>query len=263
MTSWRDVLKIHHAAAEFPRPDEKGQKELAGDIKRNGQHEPVTLFNIGGEILLGDGITRLDVQEQILGQIVVDADGKLTVSHRVVELPDDKAAIAYVASLNLHRRHLTAEQKRKIVARLLAANPEKSDRAIAETVKVDHKTVGAVRAEKEAAGEIPQSKERTGADGKKRKPPKKVKTAPLPPPPPLPPSAPPLPPSLAATLAAHQAVVAKSRDDVGPTSSGEAERLRARNEELEREVMRLKRINSALESEIEELKTELARRAAA
>jgi ParB-like chromosome segregation protein Spo0J len=70
--------------------------------------------------------------------------------------------------LNLHRRHLTREQKRELVARLLVAESEKSDRAIATTVGVDHKTVAVVRAEKEAGGEIPHQKKRTGRDGKKQ-----------------------------------------------------------------------------------------------
>lgn len=46
-------------------------------------------------------------------------------------------------------------------------------------------------------------------------------------------------------------------DDVGPDSVGEAERLRARTEELERENHRLRLENIALRSEIEELRARL------
>ena len=46
----------------------------------------------------------------------------------------------------MHRRHLTAEQKREIVAKVLKAQPEKSNRTIASQTKVDHKTVGSVSA---------------------------------------------------------------------------------------------------------------------
>ncbi|MFC5753393.1 hypothetical protein [Actinomadura rugatobispora] len=38
----------------------------------------------------------------------------------------------------------------------LAADPSQSNRAVAETVGCDHKTVGSVRAEMERDGEIPQ-----------------------------------------------------------------------------------------------------------
>ena len=48
---------------------------------------------------------------------------------------------AYVTSANIHRRHLTAEQKRELIAKLIEADPTKSNRQIAKTVKVDHKTV--------------------------------------------------------------------------------------------------------------------------
>jgi hypothetical protein len=56
----------------------------------------------------------------------------------------------------------------------LKATPEKSNRQIAETAKVDHKTVASVRAEKQATGEIPQLTKTTGKDGKQRKSPTKT-----------------------------------------------------------------------------------------
>jgi hypothetical protein len=75
---------------------------------------------------------------------------------------------AYVISANLHRRHLTAEQKREIVAKVLKAQPGKSNRTVAKQTKADHKTVASVRAEKQATGEIPQLDKTVGADGKAR-----------------------------------------------------------------------------------------------
>src|SRR5262249_50204466 len=50
--------------------------------------------------------------------------------------------------------------------RLLKANPEQSDRAVAKLARVDHKTVASVRAE-QANGEIPHKPERTEASGRK------------------------------------------------------------------------------------------------
>ena len=74
--------------------------------------------------------------------------------------------IALVVSLNIHRRHLNAEQKRELVAKLLQAQPEKSNRAVAEQAKVDHKTVGSVRDRLEGRGEIPHVAARTDNRGR-------------------------------------------------------------------------------------------------
>ena len=80
---------------------------------------------------------------------------------------------AYVISANIHRRHLTAEQKRDLIAKVLKATPDRSNRQIAETVKASHVTVGAVRATLESTGQIDQLKKTIGKDGKARKPPTK------------------------------------------------------------------------------------------
>jgi ParB-like chromosome segregation protein Spo0J len=70
--------------------------------------------------------------------------------------------------LNLHRRHLKREEINKVLARRVKANPELSDRAIAGSVGVDHKTVAPVRASLERSGEIPHIATRTDRKGRKR-----------------------------------------------------------------------------------------------
>src|SRR5262249_50024843 len=75
---------------------------------------------------------------------------------------------AYVISANIHRRHLTTEQKRELITKLIKAAPEKSDRQIAAAAKVDHKTVGVARARVEGRGEIPHVEERTDTKGRKQ-----------------------------------------------------------------------------------------------
>jgi len=55
-----------------------------------------------------------------------------------------------------------------LVARLLKAAPEKSDRQIAESIHVDHKTVASVRAKQEARGEIPHVETRTDTKGRRQ-----------------------------------------------------------------------------------------------
>src|SRR5262249_5900996 len=51
---------------------------------------------------------------------------------------------AYIISKNIHRRHLTPEQRRELIAKLIAAQPEKSDRQIAEEARVDKNVVSRV-----------------------------------------------------------------------------------------------------------------------
>jgi hypothetical protein len=136
----------------------------------------------------------------------------------------------YVISANIHRRHLTNEQKRDLIGNLLKADPEKSNRQIAKLTKADHKTVGAVRSEKEGRGEIPHVKKRADTKGRKQPAEKKPRNA------------------------APQ-VSAIDRNDIGPNSHSEIERKLARGRQLEAEVHRLERENIALKNEIEELKT--------
>jgi protein gp37 len=73
-----------------------------------------------------------------------------------------------VLSLNVHRRHLTAEQKRDLIAKILKRQPDTSDRHIGETVKADHKTVAAVRSEMVERGEIPHVETRTDSKGREQ-----------------------------------------------------------------------------------------------
>jgi transposase len=146
---------------------------LATDIKKNGLRNPTTIVEgeDGNPILL-DGRNRLDALE------LLDDEERLNLRNCLVFEQRDRESLepyAYVVSLNIHRRHLTGEQKRDLIAKLLKAKPETSNRQIATQVKVDHKTVATVRKEKEATGEIPQLKERTGKDGKARKQPAKKK----------------------------------------------------------------------------------------
>src|SRR5262249_48331951 len=48
--------------------------------------------------------------------------------------------VAYVISANIKRRHLTTEQKRELIAKLIKAQPEKSSRQVAKVVGVSHTT---------------------------------------------------------------------------------------------------------------------------
>src|SRR5690606_19296229 len=71
----------------------------------------------------------------------------------------------HIVTLNVRRRHLTNEQKRKWAEWFLRRHPEWSNRRIAAEVGIDDKTVGAVRDRLESGAEIPHQTERVGKDG--------------------------------------------------------------------------------------------------
>jgi hypothetical protein len=187
---WRNVLKVHPACEAFPSISDEELKALAADIKQNGLQQKIVLWrdeNTSGESLL-DGRSRLDAME-MAGLPIFEMEtlemptsmgNKLRVpcevraSHRLkgfpndVKRPPDETPESFVLSANLHRRHLTAEQRREVIAARLQANPEMSNRQIAAEVKVDHKTVAPVRGGLEGRGEIPHVATHTDSKGRKQ-----------------------------------------------------------------------------------------------
>jgi len=80
----------------------------------------------------------------------------------------DEAAWFAVSTNQTHGLRRSNEDKAKAV-KMALAHPNgvgMSDRAIAEHVGVDHKTVARCRREMESTGEVPQSTKRTGRDGR-------------------------------------------------------------------------------------------------
>ncbi|MBR0742276.1 hypothetical protein JQ581_35605 [Bradyrhizobium liaoningense] len=162
--SWRDVLPIHPAAEVVPPMSEQELRDLGDDIQKNRLHEGVALFE--GQLL--DGRNRLDAME-LVGVSLLTGDGKINWENIPHHNVSGKDPVSFVMSKNVQRRHLSAEQKQEAIAKLLILAPEKSNRQIAATLKVDHKTVAAVRARKQSTGEIPQLRERIGRDGRRRR----------------------------------------------------------------------------------------------
>lgn len=75
---------------------------------------------------------------------------------------------AHAIALNLQRRQLTREQTRGLLAELVKAEPERSDRQHATAAGVSPTTVGAVRADLVARGQLSKLDSRIGADGTTR-----------------------------------------------------------------------------------------------
>jgi hypothetical protein len=166
MPSWRDVIKIHPAAELFPLMSADEVKALGEDIKKHGLREQIKVlskwvkssdgFSPAIELVnvLIDGRNRLDAMEAA-GISIFRMDGHLEDSYfHAISSKEVTDAYAYVISANIHRRHLTAEQKREVIAKLIKATPEKSNRQIADQVKVSHPHVAKVRAELEKTGDV-------------------------------------------------------------------------------------------------------------
>jgi DNA N-6-adenine-methyltransferase (Dam) len=165
--SWRDHLRIHPACELFPPlpPDEL--RELGEDIKRNRLQERAKVMRQGDNFVLVDGRSRLDAIE-VAGLPIQVFVGSLLNNKFFEEVEGDVDPFDYVVSMNIRRRHLTGEQKRGVIAKLLKAKPERSNRQIGKQVGASHHTVSDVRSDLEATGQIAQLDKTTGADGKSR-----------------------------------------------------------------------------------------------
>ena len=201
--SWRNRIQVHPAADLFPMMRDDELDALAKDIEENWlQHAVVlwtpTLFEklprrgenrFPKEIYLLDGRNRLEAIER--GN--ADPEERYEAIENALHVPlyeaggatllyGDTDPYAYVISANAHRRHLTRDQKHELIEKLLKAQPEKSDRQIAATVKASPSTVGTVRTELEKAGDVSKLDTRTDSVGRqqpalkpRRKPPRETR----------------------------------------------------------------------------------------
>jgi hypothetical protein len=146
---------FHPLAGMFPLLEGKDFDDFVADI---GKHELQNDIDTWQGMIL-EGRNRALACQQL----------GIEPRYHECRFQDEAGARAYVISQNMHRRHLTAGQKRDIIAALLKADPAKSNREHARTAKVSHHTVAAVRSEQETTGQIAQLKKTVGADGKARK----------------------------------------------------------------------------------------------
>jgi hypothetical protein len=155
------AVQFHPLASIFPLMEGAEFDALVADIKEHGLCQPVVTL---------DGLV-LDGRNRLLACLKAD------IAPRFVNGDDwitDPAA--YVISINIRRRHLTSKQREELFIKIIALAPEKSDRQIAASIGVDHKTVGAARAKGEELGSVPQLKKTVGKDGKSRPPKRKKST---------------------------------------------------------------------------------------
>ena len=141
-------------------PEDKFQA-LKEDIGDNGVQNPVVLDE-NGEIL--DGHNRVRAWTELKQEGVDVPDYPTVVLTGMTE--DQKRQ--YVRKSNILRRNLTPKELRECIADQLKETPLLSDRMIAKAIGVSPTTVGKVRAELEACGELSAVDSSIGADKKIR-----------------------------------------------------------------------------------------------
>lgn len=142
-------LEFHPLANFFSVLEGDEAKQLQDDIQVRGLQFPIVLYQ--GKIL--DGRNRYNA-------CVV-----LGIEPKTIQYEGDDPE-GFVLSANLHRRHLSREQRRELIARLLERHPDITSRKLAGELGVSHATVEKIR--KAAVGQINQQEiSRTGVDGKK------------------------------------------------------------------------------------------------
>jgi ParB-like chromosome segregation protein Spo0J len=128
--------EFHELSKIFPLMEGDEFEALVESVRRQGILSPITLYQ--GKIL--DGRNRYNAAK---------AAGYKFTERDLVELPPDKDPKEYAISTNAQRRHLTTEQKRILVIKLLRERPNDSHRRIAALVGVSNKTVSSYAQELE------------------------------------------------------------------------------------------------------------------
>ena len=133
-------MKWHPYANLFPMLEEPELQELADDIAANGQHHPVIIDDKG---LILDGRNRA----------AACALAQVERSTKVFK-GDDAEKLAFVLSVNLHRRHLDTAQRAMVAEKLasLKQGEKKADSEIplsqptqAEVAKMFNVSVNSVK----------------------------------------------------------------------------------------------------------------------
>jgi hypothetical protein len=175
--SWRRFVKIHAAAERDPLLSIEELRAIGKDILENGMKVPIIVWSPGEgsnnrgveDAVLIDGRSRLDALE-VVGIEFEQKDGCFRFKYVVggdlgvtecvpirhvfekgftdstgYHHPGVPDPYSYVDSVNLHRRHLTPEQKKERARRILKSSPEISDRTIAKQAGLSPSTVGKLR----------------------------------------------------------------------------------------------------------------------
>ena len=92
------------------------------------------------------GSTRIEIatgSEAVIGAPSIVA-GDFLACNKVIVLDRSVDPYSYVISANIHRRHLTAEDKDRLILQLLKTDPTKSNRQVAKLTDTSHPHVAKI-----------------------------------------------------------------------------------------------------------------------
>src|SRR3954452_16389327 len=129
--SWPSGTRVHPATELLPMMTGPQIDELARDIGAHGLQQPITVFpGENGPVLL-DGRNRLAaicrIPDQQRRETLLR---EISMGQHVVTVSANTDPSLYILSANIHRRHLTPQQKRELISALLESGSSRSDRAI-------------------------------------------------------------------------------------------------------------------------------------
>ena len=139
LTSLPDVskLKAHPLADEYPVADQHEFAGLKASIKANGIRDRITLIEVNGALYILDGRNRF--------RAGLDCGHLWKLENFQLFQGTLNQADAFVHDANDLRRHLSKEQKEKMVEGLLKKYPEMSSRKLAMMAGVSHTTIANLR----------------------------------------------------------------------------------------------------------------------
>jgi len=147
------LLPFHPVASKFGNLTGAEFHALVNDIKANKQKVPIVMHK--GMII--DGIQRY--------RACLNAKVEPVFTEYAGE---EKDIVKFIASMNMHRRHLSTKQKKDIALELLKADPTMSDLAVAKTARLSDKTVTKIRTNAVRRSEIPNVKVRADSKGRQQ-----------------------------------------------------------------------------------------------
>ena len=165
---------VHPEAEKLPMMSDAEIWEMANDIFENGLREPIDIWIDNREEANGspgpfpkyhmDGRCRREALKLLGHDSPFDVNTNGVRYHNAIKRRGKKWVtdcdpVKFILSKNVHRRHLTPEQRREAIKRFLKADPTASNREVGKTLHVSHHTIKKVRDEAVRDGQIAQNEQ--------------------------------------------------------------------------------------------------------